>query len=153
MKEFLKKYKVGIIIGVVLVLFVGLSLLMDNNEKDVAVLKDDVDEWIEETKGDTPIVSVYAASWCHNCASLKPIMEKLQKEYGFKVYWFEVDLLSKNNPDEYDKLMNAYKIEDYTGAVPFTFIIKNGEYTAHILGAQSESSLLEFLKENDVVEG
>lgn len=153
MKEFLKKYKVGIIIGVVLVLFVGLSLLMDNNQKDAAVLKDDVDEWIEETKGDTPIVTVYASSTCHNCASLKPIIEKLQKEYGFKTYWFEVNLLNEDHPDDYDKLMNTYKIEDYKNAVPFTFVMKNGEYLGNLLGAQSESSLLEFLKENDVVEG
>ena len=35
--------------------------------------------------------------------------------------------------------------------VPFTFVMKDGEYLGNVLGAQGEERILEFLKENNVI--
>ncbi len=148
MKKFILKYKVPIVIGLLVILFIALSVIIGDVKAKVS---DDISSWVDDTKKGDYVVTVFAASWCHNCENHKPVMEKLQKEYGFNLYWFEIDLLQKNKPDDYNTLMNTYKLDDFTGSVPFTFVMKDGEYLGNVLGAQGEERILEFLKENNVI--
>lgn len=149
MKKFILKYKVPILVGLLVILFISLSVIIGDIKVKVS---DNIEDWIKDTKKDEYVVTVWGSSTCHNCANHKPVMEKLQKEYGFKLYWFELDVLNKQKPDDYRALVNEYNIEDYAGSVPFTFVMKNGEYLGNLLGAQGEERVIEFLKEKNVIE-
>lgn len=146
MKKFILKYKAPIAIVVLLALFIILSILVGDIKVKVG---EDVSEWMEETKKDEYIVTVYASSTCGNCANHRPVMEKLQKEYGFKLYWFELDELTASDSKA---VTEEYDISDYDGRVPFTFVMKDGKYLGNILGAQGEEAVVEFLKEQKVIE-
>jgi len=149
MKKFILKYKAPIAIIVLLGLFIALSILVGDIRVKVG---DDVSEWIDATKKDEYVVTVFASSTCPNCENHKPVMENLQKEHGFKLFWFEIDLLNQSKPGDYKALLAEYNIEEFDGRVPFTFVTKNGKYLGNILGAQGEESVVEFLKEQNVIE-
>ena len=92
MKEFLSKYKVVLAIGILLVLFIALSLLVKDPEPK-REMGDSVSEWFEDTKGDDYVVAVLGQTTCPHCISFKPVMKKVNQKYDFKLYWFEVDTL------------------------------------------------------------
>ena len=76
-------------------------------------------------------------------------MTKVKKEYGVKLFWFYLDLVS--NKDKVT-LENTYQIYTDFGT-PYTFITNNGEFVADYKnGAMSEEQLIECLKENKVIE-
>ena len=149
MKKFILKYKAPLAIVVLLGLFIALSILVGDIKVKVG---DDVTEWIDSTKKDEYVVTVYASSTCSNCENHRPVMEKLQKEYGFKLYWFEIDLLNQSKPADYKALLGEYNIDEFDGRVPFTFVTKNAKYLGSLLGAQGEDSVVSFLKEHNVIE-
>lgn len=112
---------------------------------------DSVTEWLEEIDKDQYVVATLGQTTCSHCIAFKPVMTKVQAEYGFKLYWFELDTMSKYNKDDYTTLMDKFELEGYQGT-PYTFITKNGEFIGYISGERDESALIEFLKENNVIE-
>ena len=93
MKKFIEKNKVLILIVSLIALFVALSVLIkDKNDMEEADKL--VTEWYTTTKEGGTVVTVLAQTTCSHCINFKPVMEKAQKEYGFKLYWFELDKLS-----------------------------------------------------------
>lgn len=148
MKNFILKYKVVIAVVVLIVLFVLLSMLIEDNSKNVE-MKSSLQDWLVDTKKDEYVVTVLAQTTCSHCIAFKPVMQKVLNENDFNVYWFEVNTFQT---EDYQTLIGAYDLTDYEGT-PYTFITKNGELVAYYSrGAMQEDALLEFLKENKVIE-
>lgn len=148
MKDFILKYKVAIVVAVLIVLFVLLSMLIEDNSKNVE-MKSSLQDWLVDTKEDEYVVTVLAQTTCSHCIAFKPVMQKVLNENDFNVYWFEVNTFQT---EDYQTLINEYDLTDYEGT-PYTFITKNGELVAYYSrGAMQEATLLEFLKENKVIE-
>lgn len=75
-------------------------------------------------------------------------MNSVQKEYGFKLYWFELDQVSSKS---YTMLTNTYDIYSSFGT-PYIFITNNGEFVAdYQRGEMPKDELITFLKENGVI--
>lgn len=146
-KKFLEKNKVYIIIGVLAVLFIVLSLLV--KDSDIKNKNDEkVTEWYSTTKEGGVVVTVLAQTTCSHCINFKPIMNSVQKEYGFKLYWFELDQVSSKS---YTMLTNTYDIYSSFGT-PYIFITNNGEFVAdYQKGEMPKDELITFLKENGVI--
>lgn len=147
MKEFILKYKVFLIVAVLLVLFVVLSVLLGENKTENVEMKDDLTEWLSDTKKDESVVSVIAQTTCGHCIAFKPVMQKTANKYGFNIYWFEANLMSK---EDYTSLTSTYELTGYSGT-PYTFIIKNGKFVDYISGETDEENLVKFLKNNNVI--
>ena len=91
-KKFLEKNKVYIIIGVLAVLFIVLSLLV--KDSDIKNKNDEkVTEWYSTTKEGGVVVTVLAQTTCGHCLNFKPIMNSVQKEYGFKLYCLLIHMI------------------------------------------------------------
>lgn len=146
-KNFLEKNKVYIIIGFLAVLFIVLSLLV--KDSDIKNKNDEkVTEWYSTTKEGGVVVTVLAQTTCGHCVNFKPIMNSVQKEYGFKLYWFELDQVSSKS---YTMLTNTYDIYSSFGT-PYIFITNNGEFVAdYQRGEMPKDELITFLKENGVI--
>lgn len=148
MKKFILKYKVAIVVVVLIVLFVILSMLIEDNSKNIP-MKSNLQEWLVDTKKDEYVVTVLAQTTCAHCIAFKPVMQKVLNEKDFNVYWFEVNTFQQ---EDYQTLINTYELTGYEGT-PYTFITKNGEVVAYYdRGAMQEDVLLNFLKENKVIE-
>lgn len=153
MKEIFNKHKVGIIVSAVLILFIVLSLLIDNNKAGTIEMKDKFSSWKSDTEKDEYYITVVAQESCRNCTAFKPILQKVIDEYEIEnVYWFEVDTGEfRTHEDYYTTLINTYELTGYKGT-PYTFITKNGEMLDYISGYTTEDVVIEFLKENNVIE-
>ncbi len=150
MKKMLEKNGVKIFIGLIIVIFA--FVVMFSEEKTTTEEVDNSEElvsWSEKTQEDSYVVTVMALTTCGYCQAYKPVIKALQEEYGFTLYWFEIDTLSE---EDYNTLSTTYELENYEGSVPYTFIMKNGEFITDNVGALDTEATLEFLTTNNVIE-
>ena len=63
-------------------------------------------------------------------------------------YFFEADYLDET---DYAMLTKTFEIKNYTGAVPYTFIVKDGKFVADTVGYLDEETTINFLNENNVI--
>ena len=148
MKKFLEKNKVLILVISLVALFIALSVLI-KDKNDMEESDKLVTEWYSTTKEGGTVVTVLAQTTCSHCINFKPVMEKVQQEYNFQLYWFELDTLSVKSRNI---LENTYDLYDSFGT-PYIFITKNGEFISdYQKGEMPEADLIEFLKDNGVIE-
>ncbi len=79
-----------------------------------------------------PSIIDFSAVWCPPCRKMKPIFEKIAKQYGDKINFISIDV------DEYPEIANKYQIQ----SIPtFVFLDEDGKETNRINGAVPESEL------------
>jgi putative thioredoxin len=80
-----------------------------------------------------PVLVDFFATWCGPCQMLKPLLEKLQKEYDF--------ILAKIDIDQNNDLASQYGVE----GVPDVRIVIQGQMFPGFVGALPETELRQFL--------
>ena len=111
------------------------------NTTKVIPASNDINKWYEDTLKDT-IVTVIGTTWCPHCQEYKPVITRLSNEKGFKLYFFEIDTLTE---EQVNTVTKTFNLENYTGAVPYTFIVKNGKFISDTVGFSSEEETIEYL--------
>ncbi|MGL5082543.1 MAG: tetratricopeptide repeat protein [Microcoleaceae cyanobacterium] len=99
----------------------------------VEVSQDNFQTEVIEKSYEVLVVVDFFATWCGPCQILKPILEKLVKEYNFVLAKVDID----HNPN----LANAYKIE----GVPDVRIVHQGEVMPGFVGVLPELDLRQLL--------
>lgn len=95
------------------------------------------DEEVIDASENIPVLVDFWAPWCGPCQMLKPIMEKLAKEYSEEVK------IVKLNVEE-----NQGKAEEYgIMSIPCVKLFKNGEVVDEFLGLRSEEIIREWIDE------
>ncbi len=83
-----------------------------------------------------PILVDFYADWCMPCLILKPVLEKIVKEYQNKV------MLAKVNVDRCPNLSKKYSIM----SIPNVKLFKNGKVVGEFVGVMSEGAIRKFLE-------
>ena len=152
-----KNKKLITILGIVLAigLFIGLSFLIDasgkdkgNDDNNSSGTTADIESWYNKATNGDEIVTVIASSACPHCQEYKPVIEKLASDKGFTLYFFAADYFAETN---YAMLTGTFEIKNYTGAVPYTFIVKDGKFVADTVGYLDEETTINFLNENNII--
>ena len=78
-----------------------------------------------------PVVVDLWAPWCGPCKMVKPVLEKLAKEYEGRVDLWEV------NADENQELLKSLRVY----GIPTLIVYRNGLETQRYVGAKSNSTL------------
>ncbi len=98
------------------------------NNSIIEVNQDDFDSLVIQRSAELPVMVDFWAPWCAPCRILKPILEKLAKEYAGKF------VLATVNTDENPRLALDYAIH----SLPTVKLFRNGEVVDEFLGAQPE---------------
>jgi len=104
----------------------------------IEVGDDDFNESVVEQSKRIPVVVDFWAPWCMPCMILKPVLEKLAKEFEGKF------ILAKVNVDEARRVATEYGIM----SIPNVKLFKDGKVVDEFVGALPESKVREWLKEN-----
>lgn len=105
-------------------------------------------DWHKATLEDKYVLTVIGASFCSHCNNFKPIIEKVANDYNVDLYYYYIDMLDET---EKDSIINSYET-NYDGSVPHLFITKNGNVISNQTGEMEESTLIEFLQLNLVIQ-
>ena len=97
----------------------------DSFEKDVIKKSESV-----------PVLVDFWASWCGPCMMLKPVLEKLAKEFDGKI------ILAKVDVDKNKKYAGDYDVM----SIPAVKLFKDGKIVDEFNGAQPEDMIRTWLK-------
>ena len=145
------KYKVIIIVIILLGMFVGLSFLLetDSEKNQTSSSEPSVSEWVNDSLEEKFTIAVIAQTTCSFCEMYKPVVESVENKYeDLNVYWFHTDQLS--NAD-YSTLSGTYDISDTFKGTPYTMLTYHGVLVDYISGYVDEETLIQFLVDNGVI--
>lgn len=91
-----------------------------------------------EKSNDKIVIVDFWAPWCGPCLMLKPILEKIEKEYEGKA------VIAKLNVQKNQKYAEEYSIM----SIPAVKMFKNGEVIDEFIGVQPESAIKKWIDSN-----
>lgn len=149
-KALAKSVKTGTLVSACIWIFLGLTLLIDANgaepKEDYSayeIYNADIDNWVEATESDEPVITVIGLTYCQYCKNYNPVINKVAKEKGIAVYWFDAD---DYDDESFNTLISKYEIS-YTGNSPYTLVTKGGEILGeYVAGYMEESETISFLE-------
>ena len=134
-----------ILVGVIA--FIVVSFMLPSKEAKKPEKNPAVSEWAEKVKTGESI-TVLASSTCPHCQEYKPVINRLSSDHGFDLYFFELDEFSE---DEQNILVGTFELKNFSGAVPYSFIVRDGKFVDDAVGYSNEESVVNFLKKNGLI--
>lgn len=107
------------------------------------------DEFTEKIENEESFVLCVSRTTCSHCATYKPKLENVAKDYGIDLYYIDIDKYSEEEQDEFEKIIN------FNDSTPTTVFLKNGKETTasnRINGDVSTSRIIDKLKSNDFID-
>ena len=107
------------------------------------------DEFVQKIDNEESFVLCVSMTTCSHCATYKPKLESIAKDYAIDLYYIDIDKYSEEEKDEFEKIIN------FNDSTPTTVFLKNGKETTasnRINGDVSTSRIIDKLKSNDFID-
>lgn len=140
-----KKY---LIIGIILLVIIIIGIILSIDKNDNNFIKLTYNEILEKVNNKEDFVLCVSASECSHCMSYKPKLKKISNKYNIKIYYTDVDTLTK---EEYSEFKDKFSFD---GSTPTTIFFKEGEEkttATRIEGDISMDKTIDKLKKNGFI--
>lgn len=107
------------------------------------------DEFVQKIDNEESFVLCISLTTCSHCATYKPKLESVAKDYGIDLYYIDIDKYSEEEQEEFVKVIN------FNDTTPTTVFLKNGKETTasnRINGDVSTNRIIDKLKSNDFID-
>lgn len=107
------------------------------------------DEFVQKIDNEESFVLCVSRTTCSHCATYKPKLESVAKDYAIDLYYIDIDKYSEEEQEEFEKIIN------FNDSTPTTVFLKNGKETTasnRINGDVSTSRIIDKLKSNDFID-
>lgn len=141
------KKKVIILVVICLIVLIG-AFVLDNILGKSYLNEIKYDELMEKIENKEDLVLLISQTTCTHCASYKPKLEDIAKEYKIDIYYIEADLLTDDERNELKSHINF-------SSTPVTVFLKGGEETTvanRISGDASKDKIERKLKSNGLID-
>lgn len=132
-----------IFIIAIIILIAIISILIINNLNKGELIKLNYNEITKKIDNQEDFILVVSKSTCSHCATYKPKLKKIAKDYKIKIYYIDYDNESQENQDKLLKNLNL------DGSTPITLFIKEGKETSvlnRLEGDLSSTKVIEKFK-------
>ena len=140
--------KKNVLKGTILGLCVYSVVLLYFSTHSADYFNRDIKRWQKDINSGNTVVTVFGASYCEHCQAYKPVIKALANKNHINLYFYEIDTLSE---EDQKTLATTYELPTYEGRVPYTFIMKDGQYVNSYEGFQNQSEIVTFLMENGII--
>lgn len=138
------KKKNIIIISILILTIITCFIFIKNNTKQTGELIEvNYKQVKEKVINKENFILVITQSTCSHCATYKPKVKEVAKDYNLNVYFISLDLEKEEDKKAFLKEFN------FSGATPTTIFIKNGTEDSilnRIIGDVSEKKIIEKFK-------
>ena len=136
---------IAIVILVLLVAFLIINKAISKGD----LVELTYDEFTEKIDNEESFVLCVSRTTCSHCATYKPKLENVAKDYGIDLYYIDIDKYSDEEQEEFVKVIN------FNDTTPTTVFLKNGKETTasnRINGDVSTNRIIDKLKSNDFID-
>lgn len=107
------------------------------------------DEFVQKIDNEESFVLCVSRTTCSHCATYKPKLESVAKDYAIDLYYIDIDKYSEEEQEEFEKIIN------FNDTTPTTVFLREGKETTtsnRLVGDASTSRIIDKLKSNDFVD-
>lgn len=145
----MKKKNIIIIISIIsIILITGISYIIINSNSNSNLIKLNYKEILEKIENKDNFVLCVSSSECMHCNEYKPKLKKIANRYDLKIYYINIDELTKKEYENFKKDLN------FDGGTPVTIFFKNGEEkttATRIEGNTKIEKIIDKLKNNGFI--
>lgn len=146
-----------------LIFFFFLTSCETAQEKDMRKKEEEIEKITEEIeKQDVPeeikqwlidnkvknVITILCLSTSRKCNALKIVSDEIAKEYDLSIYYNNLDELKDN---VISILKTTYELNDYTGYMPYIYIINTDKLLSTHTDTFSKEEFIEYLKQNKII--
>ncbi len=142
-----KNRYIAIISAIIIIILIAIYIVVYEYSKR-NFIKLSYDEINQKLENKDDFVLCISRTNCVHCQDFKPKLIKVSDKYNIKIYYINVDKLSK---EKYEEFKNQFAFD---GATPTTIIFKDGEEkttASRIDGDVSMDKIVNKLKNNDFI--
>lgn len=111
------------------------KLFSQNITMEINVTDENFEKEVLQVSKKTPVLVDFWAGWCGPCMILKPVLEKIAKDYEGKFILAKLDVQENpNTASDYDIM-----------SIPAVKLFKDGKVIDEFVGAQPEAMIREWL--------
>lgn len=143
------KKKNYLILGIVLLVLIIIGIILSTSNNNSNLIKLSYNEILEKVNNKEDFVLCVSASECSHCMSYKPKLKKVSNKYNIKIYYVDVDTLTK---EDYNEFKDKFSFD---GSTPVTIFFKEGEEkttATRIEGDVSTDRIISKLKKNGFID-
>lgn len=138
-----------IIFLIIFISILSIFFILSNNKEKGELLELNYTTLSEKLNNKDDFILVITQSTCSHCATYKPKLINIAKDYNLNIYYINIDLESK---DTQKKFLNDFNL---SGATPTTIFINDGKEKSllnRLEGDVSEKKAIEKFKKMGFIE-